>query len=470
MLFAGPIEEIKIFLKSVLEQMKVVSPQSARLSRSQLHWFSLCMSAMIFMGMLCFQRIERSSAGLMTGRAFSWMFCSSKINWEALFEASILRLLKLFGIRGFLVVDDTDRPRAKGTKKLFGVHKQADKKTGGFSTGQNLVVLLFVTKFMTFPVGFKFYRPDPAWVAWKENDKKLRGQGVPGRLRPKKPERNPDFPTKITIACGLIQDFSRICPTAKIDAVNADAAYSCPEFIRTCEAIFPGTQVISQIRGNQLIRAGNKPFQSAQDFFASKTTITTKILIRGKKEQEITYASARVWVKSQQRTLHVIALKYPGETDFRFITANNLTWKALDVVRAYATRWLIEVFFQDWKAYDGWGKSACQRGYEGARRGVILSLLVDHFLLSHSLQLARVKAGIAAFTAGSLQRYLQSRAILDSVTQILGLEDPKAALRELYQSIEKWVDFRPSDKHMTGRELGEFAPSPSLAIKFKHKK
>ena len=125
------------------------------------------------------------------------------------------------------------------------------------------------------------------------------------------------------------------------------------------------------------------------------------------------------------------------------------------------------LFFQDWKAYDGWGKSACQRGLEGARRGVILSLLVDHFLLSHPLQLARVRTGVAAFTSGSLQRFLQSRAILDSVAQLFESPDPKQALRELFNSIEKWVEFRTSDKHMTGRELGGFAPTASLTKRFK---
>jgi hypothetical protein len=100
---------------------------------------------------------------------------------------------------------------------------------------------------------------------------------------------------------------------------------------------------------------------------------------------------------------------------------------------------------------------------------VLLSLLVDHFLLSHSLQLERVKAGVAAFTAGSLQRHLQSRAILDSVAQILELSDPKKALQELFKTIENWSEFRLSDKHMTGRELGEFIPAASLISKFRRR-
>ena len=98
---------------------------------------------------------------------------------------------------------------------------------------------------------------------------------------------------------------------------------------------------------------------------------------------------------------------------------------------------------------------------------MILSLLVDHFLLSHPLQLERAKTGVAALTSGSLQRYLQSRAILDSVAQLLESPDPKKALRELFNSIEKWVEFRTSDKHMTGRELGDFAPTASLTKRFK---
>ena len=195
--------------------------------------------------------------------------------------------------------------------------------------------------------------------------------------------------------------------------------------------------------------------------------MTTKILLRGKIEQAITYVNMRVWVQSQNRILHVIALKYDNETEYRYITATDLTWRGLDVVRAYSKRWLIEVFFQDWKAYDGRGKSACHRGIDGARRGVILSLLVDHFLLSHPLQLAQVKTRVAALTSGSLQRYLQARAILDAVAQILDSPDPKQALRELFSTMGKWVEFRPSDKHMTGRDLGEFIPSASLSQKFK---
>jgi len=469
MLFTSPFAEVRTFLDEIGKIPNAAGKAQVPLSKTQHHWISVCMTAMVLMGMFCFAKIQRASGDKFSARAFSWMLHFSKICWDSLFERSVLRLINLFGLKGFLVIDDSDRLRAKSTSKLFGIQKLKDKKTGGYATGQNIVLLLFVTDKMTFPVGFRFFIPDPAWVAWRQKDIELRKQKIPARLRPKRTARSAEYPTKITIAGELLEKFKKLVPTAQITAINADAAYSCSEFTNKCESLFVGVQIISQIRGNQLVRFGKHKPKPIQEVANSQVPVTTKILLRGKIEQAITYVNMRVWVQSQNRVLHVIALKYDNETEYRFITATDLTWRGLDVVRAYSTRWLIEVFFQDWKAYDGWGKSACQRGIDGARRGVILSLLVDHFLLSHPLQLARVKTGVAAFTAGSLQRYLQARAILDAVAQILELPDPKQALRQLFSTFEKWVEFRPSDKHMTGRELGEFIPAASLIRKFKRR-
>lgn len=467
MLFTLPFAEVRTFLNEIVAVPSAVGKDNASLSKTQVNFVSVCMTAMVLMGAFCFAKIERASAGKFSARAFSWMLHCSKICWEALFEKSILRLVNLFGQNGFLIIDDTDRLRAKSTSKLFGIQKLRDKKTGGYATGQNIVLLILVTAKMTFPVGFRFYIPDPAWVAWRKVDLELRKQKIPGRLRPKKPARSAEHPTRITIAGKLLEKFKNLIPTAKIAAICADAAYSCSEFTNKCESLFPTTQIISQIRGNQLVRFQKNKAKSVKEVMASQTPVTTKILLRGKIEQTITCVNMHVWVKSQNRVFNVVALKYDNESEYRYITATDLTWRAEDVVRAYSKRWLIEVVFQDWKAYDGWGKSACQRGIDGARSGVILSLLVDHFLLSLPLQLERVKAGVAAFTAGSLQRYLQSRSILDAVAQILESKDPKKALRELFNTIENWVEFQPSDKHMTGREFGEFPPTANLYQKFK---
>ena len=107
-------------------------------------------------------------------------------------------------------------------------------------------------------MGFRFYIPDPAWVEWKNKDRELRKQKIPGRLRPKKPERSGQYPTKITIAGELIKNFKYLVPNAKILAVNADAAYCCVEFTKNIEQNYLGTQIISQIRGNQLVKMGKQ--------------------------------------------------------------------------------------------------------------------------------------------------------------------------------------------------------------------
>jgi len=32
-----------------------------------------------------------------------------------------------------------------------------------------------------------------------------------------------------------------------------------------------------------------------------------------------------------------------------------MTWRTLDIIQAYMLRWLVEVFFEDWKLYEDGG-------------------------------------------------------------------------------------------------------------------
>nr|WP_230988042.1 hypothetical protein [Bathymodiolus japonicus methanotrophic gill symbiont] len=65
-------------------------------------------------------------------------------------------------------------------------------------------------------------------------------------------------------------------------------------------------------------------------------------------------------VSSHSKKRFVIALKYEGENDYRYLVATDLTWRTQDIIQAYTLRWLIEVFFEDWKLYEGWGREAKQ--------------------------------------------------------------------------------------------------------------
>ncbi|MCI5149248.1 MAG: hypothetical protein D3916_07665, partial [Candidatus Electrothrix sp. MAN1_4] len=108
---------------------------------------------------------------------------------------------------GIAVLDESDRARCKRTKRIHKAYKQRDKKTGGYVNGQTVILLLLVTDSITFPVGFKFYMPDPAQTAWKKEDEKLRKKGVPKKKRPVSPEPDPEYPTKQDLALELLKEF-----------------------------------------------------------------------------------------------------------------------------------------------------------------------------------------------------------------------------------------------------------------------
>jgi hypothetical protein len=136
----------------------------------------------------------------------------------------------------------------------------------------------------------------------------------------------------------------------------------------------------------------------------------------------------------------VIALKYEGEEEYRYIIATDLSWRTLDIAEAYTLRWLIEVFFQDWKGYEGWGMLTKQPGVEGSSRGLILSLLSDHSLFFHPDQLARLENKLPAYTVGSLISKIKVESLLSVFEKILLSNEPQKRFRDFANSMQKiWL-------------------------------
>ena len=158
----------------------------------------------------------------------------------------------------------------------------------------------------------------------------------------------------------------------------------------------------------------------------------------------------------------VIALKYEGETDYHYLVATDMTWRTMDTVQAYTLRGLAEVFFEDWKLYEGWGREAKQLDEEGSSRGLILSLLFDHCLLLHPEQMARIENKLPAYTVGSLQRKSQMAVLLEFIKTLLAHKNPVDKLKELAELVDNVFQLMPSGKHMVGRDLGRMEPTPSL--------
>ncbi len=134
----------------------------------------------------------------------------------------------------------------------------------------------------------------------------------------------------------------------------------------------------------------------------------------------------------------------------------------IDITSAYTLRWLVEVFIQDWKGYEGWCQLAKQPGVDGSCRGVILSLLVDYCLLLHPDQMALINSKLPAATVGSLRDRERATAVLEAVESLVASDKSSAIIGELKTCLNNVIPLRASSKHMNARKLGRLEPSPSL--------
>jgi hypothetical protein len=465
MLIAEPLPFIKEYLRILNSAIETHCP-GKKLSQIQQYWLSLCIMAIIVTNSVCWSRFKKATMGRYSTAALSWMFRKSKIPWDLLLQMSVTVILKKYGItEGCLGVDETDKKRSKSTKKIFRTHKVFDKSSGGYFNGQSIVFLLLITKKITIPVGFSFYKPDPVLSAWRKEDKKLKKKGVARKYRPAEPARNPNYPTKSQIALNLFEQFKKAHGDIRIRCIFADALYGTEEFVDRSSALFGGIQVISQIRCDQVVRSRNKEL-SVQEYFTSYPGTKQNIQIRGSEPVEATVGSARLYVQAHRKKRFVIALKYEGEDEYRYIIASDLSWRTIDIVQAYTLRWLVEVFFQDWKANEGWGKLTKQPGEEGSNRSLILSLLVDHSLFFHPDQLARIENKLPACTVGSLTDKIKVEGLLNLLEQIILSDSPLERFREFSKEMEdNVIVLNSSKKHMVARQIGRLEPTPHLKYK-----
>lgn len=103
----------------------------------------------------------------------------------------------------------------------------------------------------------------------------------------------------------------------------------------------------------------------------------------------------------------------------------------------------------------GLGKMTKQTGEEGSSRSLILSLLVDHCLFFHPVQLARIENKLPAYTVGSLMAKIKVEGMLAAFEQIVSSDSPVEQFKEFAKSLEEnMVSLYPSSKHMVNRDLG----------------
>jgi hypothetical protein len=460
MFIKTPLPFVQEFVAELHEALEKYQP-GAGLSRLQRYWLSFCLMGILVSNAVCWAQFERASLGHYSLAALSWMFRKSKIPWEFLLQMSVRVMLGKYGItHSSLVIDDSDKKRCQVTKRIFNAHKLKDKVGGGYINGQSIVLLLLITPRLTFPVGFAFYMPDPALTAWNKENTRLKKQGVPPKHRPPKPARNSQYLTKQELALVLLEAFKRDHPAIEVKMVLADALYATNEFMEQAAQLF-STQVISQLRQNQNVRFRNRLI-NLEKYFSQHPGVPQTVKIRGDAEVTVMVNSARLYVDAHHQKRFVIALKYEDETNYRYIVASDLSWRTLDIVQGYTLRWLVEVFLEDWKSYEGWGQLTKQPDEDGSSHGLILSLLLDHCLLVHPQQLARLENNLPACTVGSLLAKTRVESLLAFIRELLVADNPQEQLTRLSQAIEEVFQLAPSKKHLHTRDLGRLEPTPSL--------
>ncbi len=241
----------------------------------------------------------------------------------------------------------------------------------------------------------------------------------------------------------------------------ADALYGTATFVDGASAIFGGTQVISQIRSNQNIRVGKRE-QHVTAYFAAHPGTPQRLRIRGGQEVVVTVGSARLYVCAHHTKRFIVAIKYEEEESYRYLIASDLSWRTLDIVQGHTLRWLVEVFIQDWKSYEGWSLLTKQPGEEGARHSVILSLLVDHSLFMHPNQQDQLKNNLPAYTVGSLRANVQVECLVDVIDDLVSSDNPQEKLQRFTQALHEVFAFGRSKKHMIQRQLGRLESTPFL--------
>lgn len=461
MLFEEELPFIKEFVEGIDEKLREYK-EGGGLSGIQKKWLSFCIMAIAITNSVNWAKFERVSLKKYSYQAISWMFRHSKIDWENLLSASVKVILKKYGIKvGMLVADDTDKARSKVTKRIPGVYKMKDKKSGGYIMGQTLVILLLVTEEITLPVGFSFYKPDPKLKEWEKEDKKLKKAGIGKKNRPKKPQRDINYPTKQEILVKLIAKFRIEHSDVRIKMLVADTLYGTSEFCKQTRALMEGLQIISQIRNNQKVTFNSRSI-SVAEYFKIRPGICQEIKIRGGLLIKANISSARLYVEAHQEKRFVVAIKYEQEQQYRYLFATDMSWRTIDIAQGYTLRWLAEVFIEDFKLCQGWGQLTKQMDVEGSSRSLILSLLLDHCLLFHPQQQAFIDNKLPPSTVGSLLEKIRLDSFLAFIRSLLSSDDFEQKLELLSNSLADIFSLSPSKKHMSGRDLGRLEPSASL--------
>jgi hypothetical protein len=132
------------FITAYVEQLSggMESRRSgAGLTAGRQAWLGFCLMCLIVTEALCWRKFVRASLGRYGEALWSWYFCGP-ISWDLLLAVSTEVVWKRFGTyEGVLVLDDSDKKRAKVTHRIPSVHSYKNKEGTGTVRGQEVLFL-----------------------------------------------------------------------------------------------------------------------------------------------------------------------------------------------------------------------------------------------------------------------------------------------------------------------------------------
>ena len=135
--------------------------------------------------------------------------------------------------------------------------------------------------------------------------------------------------------------------------------------------------------------------------------------------------------------------------------ASDLTWRTREIIQGHTRRWRVEVLGPDWKSPEGWSQLTTPPGEDGARRSVLLSLLVDHGLFCHPDHHAQLQHNLPAYTVGSLRTPVPVECLVHVITNWLSSPDPQGQRHHFTHALHEMFVFGQSQKPYAPAPVGE---------------
>jgi hypothetical protein len=318
-----------------------------------------------------------------------------------------------------------------------------------------------VTPTISLPVGVGFSQPAPALRAWSKQAKGRKQPGVPPTQRPPKPTPQAPYPTTPHLARRVLAACKAHHPASRVHGSAAEALSGTGAFVDEAAALFEGVPVLSHIRSRPHMRVGPR-HQPVADSCATPPGTPHTIRLRGGTARVALVGRARLSVCAHQTKRCIVAITYAEEESSRSLIASDLSWRTLAMVQGHSLRWLVEVFMQDWKSYEGWSPLPKQPGDEGACHRVILRLLVEHSLFLHPDPQPQRKNNRSAYTVGSLRAHVQAECLIAVIDDLVSADHPQDQLQRFTTALHEVFALGQSTKHMIQRQLGRLEPTPSL--------